>query len=154
MSSPRKPLGVTLVGILWLVRGVVSFALGALAVAAVAVASVNELAPRLEPLVQIVRSYAGFFGVITILVGALQLLLAGGLLGGKYWAWLAALVIEVIRVVTSVLTLPRTPLSDLVQVLISGVIIAYLLQPHVRAFFEHRLPSPPAYPPPAGIQTA
>jgi len=154
MSSPRRPLGVTLVGIFWLIRGVVSVALGALAVAAVAVASIVELAPRLEPLVQIVRSYAGFFGIITVLVGALQLLLAWGLLGGKYWGWLAALVVEVIRVVTSVLTLPRAPLSDLVQVLISAVIIAYLLQPHVRAFFEHTLPPPPAYQPPAQVQTA
>jgi len=154
MSSPRRPLGVTLVGILWLLRGAVSVAMGGLAVAAVAVTSVTELAPRLEPLVQIVRSYAEFFGVITVLVGALQLLLAWGLLGDKYWGWLAALVVEVIRVVTSVLTLPRAPLSDLLQVFISAVIIAYLLQPHVRAFFEHKLPPPPAYQPPAQFQTA
>lgn len=105
----RDPRRNALVG-----QGALSAALGAPAVAAVAVLSTTELAPRIEPLVQIARSYAEFFGLITALVGELQLLLAWGLLGDKYWGWLAAPVVEIIRAVTSALTAPKSPLSDMV----------------------------------------
>ena len=61
------------------------------------------------------------------------MLLALGLLRGKYWAWLTVLALEIIRILTTVITLPRGPLWDVIQVLISLTIIVYLLQPHARA---------------------
>lgn len=154
MSHPKRPLGVTLVGALWLVRGAVSVALGAFALAAVAAAVVSDVGPKLEPLVHIAGSFIGLFGVITLSVGVLELLLAGGLLQGRYWAWLIALVIEVIRTVTSVLTISRTPLSDLLQILVSVIVIAYLLQPQVRMFYERVQPPPPPHEAPPQVLTA
>jgi len=143
ISSQKRPLGVTLIGILWLVRGVLSVVTGALTVAAVAVASIIELAPTLEPLVRITEQFAGLSGIFTVFVGVLQLLLASGLLHGRYLAWLVTLVLEVVRAVVSVLTLPRAPFLDLLQILISAITIAYLLQPRVKAFFKRKLPPPP-----------
>ena len=145
---------MTLIGIFWIARGIVSIAIGALALAAVALVPIMELAPRLEPLVKIVERFAGLFGIFMMLVGALQLLLAFGLLRGKYWAWLTTLALEVIRILVTVVTLPRGPLWDVIQVLLSLIIIVYLLQPHARAFFEQKLPPPPPYQPPSQVSTA
>ena len=154
MSSQRRPLGVTLIGILWVARGILSILIGVMAAAAVALVSIMELAPRLEPFVRIVGRFAGLFGIVMVLIGILQLLLAFGLLLGKYWAWLATLILEVIRIVTTLLTLPKAPFIDALQVLISVVIIAYLMQPHARAFFEQKLPPPPSYQPPPQVSAA
>jgi hypothetical protein len=87
-------------------------------------------------------------GIVVVFAAVVELIVCWGLLSRKYWAWLVALILEVLGIIGSLGTLMGSPVAALPGLAIGAVVIWYLLQPHVRAWFERRQAPATAYPPP------
>jgi uncharacterized membrane protein (DUF2068 family) len=66
-----------------------------------------------------------------ILIGLFQLIVAWGLWTGKKWAWVLALILGILGVISALFSLP----TGIVSLLINGVIVYYLFTKPVKAFF-------------------
>lgn len=116
MQRPiERPLGVTLIAILLAINGIVGI-LGGLALFASG-------------------SLAG--GIIGIAFGLVLLYVAYGMWTLQRWAWLTTLVIEGLNGLFALITIitSRGATGAWISLILAGVIIAYLVQPHVRDDF-------------------
>ena len=92
---------------------------------------VPETVPLFRPF--ILTALVG--GLISILFGLIDLILAYGLWKGRRWAWLSALVISFLEIVVSIFGLflrPRT--GELILLVIELVIVYLLMQPGVQRY--------------------
>jgi hypothetical protein len=65
-----------------------------------------------------------------VVVGAIGLVLAWGLWTGKGWAWIIAIIIFIIGIITDLLSLP----TGIVGVVIDGIVLYLLSRPDTRRF--------------------
>ena len=146
MASDQRPLGVTIIGVVGILFGCLALLLG-LAVTVLGVAFL----PSIGDYGAILGAFGGVIGVIGVViafVAALELVVCWGLLSRKYWAWLIALILEALGLLGSLGTLLGAPAAALPGLVIGAAVIWYLLQPHVRAWFERKQAPGAAYPPP------
>lgn len=87
-----------------------------------------------------------FIGVVLLLIGSAGFVVAWGLWTGRGWAWTLAFVLAVLGIVIDVFRLPMS----IVGILINGLIIWYLWQPHVKAFYRRGALQEPYQPTAAG----
>lgn len=79
------------------------------------------------------------FGGILLLAGLIGLLIAYGLFTLKPWAWLTALVLNGLSILSSLSALlsnQSRKSGDIIGLIIAGVIVYYLLRPEVKRAFE------------------
>jgi len=143
MSGVERPLGVTILGVLGIVGSVLCILLG-IGLAFLGIA----FFPAGGEFAQFLGGFVGIIGMVIIVMGVLSAVLSWGLLNGKYWAWLITLILEVLGVISSLGLLLSAPFFALFSLAIPVVVIWYLLQPHVRAYFEGRRAPTPTYVPP------
>jgi len=75
-------------------------------------------------------------GAALVFFALIQFLLAYGLWNGIGWAWLASLIFAVVGIVSSVLSLYLRPrVWEFVSLILDLLIIYYLMQPRVQAYF-------------------
>jgi uncharacterized membrane protein HdeD (DUF308 family) len=113
--SDERPLGVTILAILQILGGLVMLVVGALA----------TLAGLLFILFAIV-------GIVMVILGLLGLVVGFGLWGLKSWAWMWAMIVNILSIIFGLFNLQ----ANFVSIVISLIIIIYLNQPDIKRRFR------------------
>lgn len=115
-ASGDRPLGVTILAILQLLGGILGVlgGFGSIALAA--------LVPELELLMMAL-------GAILLIVGLVGLIVGWGLYTMKSWAWMLAMILNIINIIMAVISF------DIVSLIIPVIIVLYLNQPDIKSRF-------------------
>lgn len=132
MIRPTRPTGVTILTVLQILSGIGDILIGTILLFATLVLGVlggGVLAPAFLLL-----------GLLAFAMGIFSFVLAYGLWTGKGWAWILSIIGAIIGLVLGVLGLfvgglTLESLADLVPIILSVLILAYLNTNTVRAFF-------------------
>jgi hypothetical protein len=123
-------VGVTILAILQTLLGILTLLGG------IAMASVGFVLPEIIPHVRWFAFRSLIFGLGLVVFAFIDFILAYGLWNGKGWAWNGSLVFALIGIVFSVFSLFVNPrIGELVSLIIDLVIVYYLMQPRVHAYF-------------------
>ena len=110
-SQRHRPLGVTIIAVLLVIAGIISF-VGGLILLIILV------------------------GIVFLALGIAYFVMAYGLWKGRGWAWTISLIISGIGIVMGIVYIIQDPFGGgIVNIIINGVIIYYLNRPNVKAFF-------------------
>ncbi|NHI87874.1 MAG: hypothetical protein EAX87_00040 [Candidatus Thorarchaeota archaeon] len=120
-SSSDRPLGVTIIVILEVLGALAYLFTGAMAI--LAGAMVGSIIPGLG-------AFAVAIGAIVLIFGILYLLLAWGLWTLKSWAWMAAVILNIIGLILGILQF------NWIGVIISLIIVIYLQQGDIKSRFR------------------
>ena len=112
MESQRyRPLGVTIIAILLVITGIISFVSGLILLIIL-------------------------IGIVPLALGIAYLVMAYGLWKGRGWAWTISLILSGIGIVMGIVYIIQDNLGGgIASIIINGVIIYYLNRPNVKAFF-------------------
>jgi len=72
----------------------------------------------------------GIIATYYVLVGVIGLVVAWGLWIGKGWAWILAVIVHVIGIITGLVTLP----TGIAGVVMDGIVVYLLMRPDTRKF--------------------
>jgi uncharacterized membrane protein (DUF2068 family) len=126
----QHPIGINLLTLLQILLGIL-FLLGALAIS-VAGFGLPEVFPHVRFLP--VRLFT--VAVVLFILAVIEFALAFGVWSGKRWAWTASLAFAILSVVFFVFSLFLRPgLGELVSLIIDLLVLYYLMQPRVQAYF-------------------
>jgi len=123
----ERPLGVSVIAILYIIAGILSLIGGILFVFAIQLLQFETtgMSVIFLPLIQIPFS---IIGIVYIALSALQLITGIGLLKMKTWAFILAILITLFNTVSSVMTLPAAlPTINIIGLIINILIILYLI---------------------------
>lgn len=146
--KPPRPTGVTILGVLAILGGIFGLlggalliGLGALIGTLAASADIsNAIAvsgyPGLSALdVSLVGVIIMILGAVILLLGIMYLAVGIGFFGGKGWAWTLGIIVSVINVVLSIVQIAFGSYGSIIGLIIGGLILYYLMRPHVKTFF-------------------
>lgn len=119
-ATKVRPLGVTILAVL--------NALSALSFIFIGVGMIAVTATG------ILAGLGIILGGFVILIGVVQLLIAFGLWKGWGWAWFVALIFGILGIIFGLLSL-TSGLTGILGLVINIVIVYYLFQPRVKAYF-------------------
>jgi len=115
-----RPLGVTIIGILWIIGGLLLLlGGGGLALGFGALFGAMGVA----------------FGAFFAIIGLLELLLGVGCFMAWPWVWTVGVIITAINLLSAIYAVITTGWGALISLIISLIILYYLFQPHVKAYF-------------------
>lgn|SRR5574341_438944 len=154
----KRPMGVTIIGILDLIGGILGIIGG---VALVGVGSLLAADPTLidDSSANLAGSspfnfpveFLGYLflalGAVLLPLGIVSLIAAFGTFKGKGWAWTVNLVMSYVTIASNIISLvlypgdPGSIVAVVVSIGISFLILYYLYRPHVREYFGKALPS-------------
>jgi hypothetical protein len=117
----ERPLGVTVIGILWILAALAWFALALIGGAVLAVFGLGAL--------------GAIVGVILFIIGVIDLLLGIGCFMGWGWVWTVGAIFMIINILFGIVVLFANPVFGLVTIVIAVIVLWYLFQPQVKAFF-------------------
>ena len=110
-SQRHRPLGVTIIAVLLVIAGIISF-VGGLILLIILI------------------------GIVPLALGIAYLVMAYGLWKGRGWAWTISLILSGIGIVMGIVYIIQDNLGGgIASIIINGVIIYYLNRPNVKAFF-------------------
>ena len=116
----ERPLGVTILGILWILGGLLAL-LGGLGIAAIG---------------SLVAGPIGFgVGVVFIIIGIVDLALGIGCFKAWPWVWTVGVIFSILSIIMGVYSLVTTGLAAVIGLIIPVIILYYLFQPKVKAYF-------------------
>ena len=131
----NRPQGVTVIAVLYFVRAAFFACLGLIfMVAGAAVAT--AIAERSGLPAALIAGAGVLVAVLLFCFSAFQALVGWGLLRLKEWARIIAIALSALSLALGVFGLFRLSLFGVLRIAISGVILWYLLQPHVVAAFR------------------
>jgi lysylphosphatidylglycerol synthetase-like protein (DUF2156 family) len=108
----NRPLGVTIIAILAILGGIGSLVGGIALVAIIPI-----------------------LGAALIIIGLAYFGVAYGLWKGLKWAWIITLIVTVIAFISGLGSIIVGNVGAVIPVIINGIIIYYLFQPNVKAYF-------------------
>ncbi len=111
-SSGDRPLGVTILAILQLLGGVISI-FGGLAIV------------MIFPVI-----FTLILGAILLIVGLVGLIVGWGLYTMKSWAWMLAMILNIINIILAIINF------DIVSLIIPVIIVLYLNQADIKSRFR------------------
>ena len=114
----NRPLGVTILAILQLLGALAWLFLGGLAVLGAAI---------IDPILLIIAA-------IPLIIGIILFILFLGLWGLKSWAWIWAIVANLLSII--VIIAQNTVMSNYIQLAISLIIVIYLFSPGIKDHFR------------------
>jgi hypothetical protein len=129
MQKPPRPTGITILAILGFIDGIIFIGLGGLIVG---VSNSTILASYGY------GAYSGAFAVIgglAIIIGLFALVVGWGMITGKGWAWILALILYSLGGLVGLLFLVGGSATGFVIVLIEAILIWYMFRPGVKAYF-------------------
>lgn len=141
-TTPKnRPTGVTIIGILTAIGGILmlisGITLAALAAVIPNLASMNGLESQVP--ISIPAEYLGIVsisvGSVFLILGVISLIVAYGLFKAKKWAWTINVALSIITIAIGVVSTVTGNIGSIVSIAISGVILYYLYRPHVKAYF-------------------
>ena len=119
----KRPLGLTIIAILTIIAGLLALFGGFISL------GVSTISSELEGL--------AFLGIIATIIGIITLPAGYGLLKGKKWGWILAIVANIISILLNLAGVAggtSDPGSVIFGIAISALIIAYLMKPSTKAF--------------------
>jgi len=151
--KPRRPTGVTILGVLAILGGIALLVGGVAAIGLGLVIGTYAGSTFTNAL-----SNAGYSGLASVGAGTLAVILLAlgavilvlgilyfavgiGYFGGKGWAWTVGIVVTAISIVLDIVQIAFGAVSNVFGLVIGLLIIYYLTRPHVKAFFG-KGPSP------------
>jgi hypothetical protein len=143
----NRPTGVTVIAVLHFL-GAGFFALFACLFLVGGGLAARFMPPDAAIPAGIAAAVGGLGAIVFLICAAIYVATGIGLLKLKEWARIVAIVIAALFLVGGLLAMMRFHVFALIRVAISGVIIWYLLQPHVVAAFRTSAPvmTPPVPP--------
>ena len=148
-SSRPRPTGVTIIGVLDIISGVIMllFGLGLIAVGILVLPyihipgihrlqgldSTNLAISNFPP--RIFGSLAISIGSVIAAIGVASFVVAYGIFRGKGWAWTVTVIISIISIIGNAISIAAGNVGGIVNVAINGIILYYLYRPHVKAYF-------------------
>ncbi len=117
----ERPLGVTIIGILWILSGLMWFVAAFLGGALLAVIGLGAL--------------GAIVGVILFIIGIIDILLGIGSFKGWSWVWLIGVIFMVINLLIGLVSLFSSPGTGIITIVIAAIVLWYLFQPQVKSFF-------------------
>lgn len=144
-----RPIGVTIIGILMAIGGVIMIGVGIIASIGALVLPFVAMEPGPElggfsP--ALLGGLAAVTGVIMLALGIAALVIAYGLFKGRPWAWTAAVILSAIGIGLSILQIAAGVVtgdfSGIISLIINGIILYYLYRPHVKAYFGKAVSAP------------
>ena len=82
-----------------------------------------------------IATIAMVVSAIGIAIGITSFLLAWGLFRGNGWAWIITVILVIISIIFSVVALGSGGFVNIINIIISGIILYYLYRPTVKAYF-------------------
>jgi len=146
-QKPRRPTGVTILGVLailggiaLLVGGIALVGLGLVIGTYAGSAFTNALSNAgYSGLASIGAGTLAVFllalGAVILVLGILYFAVGMGYFGGKGWAWTLGIVVTIISVILDVVQIAFGAISNVFGLVIGLLILYYLTRPHVKAFF-------------------
>jgi uncharacterized membrane protein (DUF2068 family) len=129
-----RPIGVTILSILSLIAGISDVILGA--VFLVFGQSLNQLFITKNPTLSGLTVLFEVLGFAFIIYGIILILTGWGLFKGKRWSWWITTIIAGLVEVSSILSVIATgKIEGISGVVIGGIILFYMLRPHVKMYF-------------------
>jgi hypothetical protein len=122
MAENARPLGVTIIGILWIIAGLLTVIGGAVGGAALAIIGLGGIGAAVS--------------VIFIIIGLIFLFLGIGCFKGWPWVWPVGVVFTIIGVIINLLSILSNTASAIIGIIIDIIILWYLFQPQVKAWFK------------------
>jgi len=119
-SMAKRPLGVTIIGILWIIIGILGLLAGVWLMARGTV---------------FFGTFGLLFGVISIIIGIIFIIIGISCFKARYWIWTVGVILTIISLVLGIASLITSGAGALLGIVISGIILYYLFQPHVKAYF-------------------
>ncbi|MFW9809134.1 MAG: hypothetical protein ACFFE6_07115 [Candidatus Thorarchaeota archaeon] len=113
-----KPTGVVILAILQLLQAIAALAVGALALMAGTVISIFAI-----------------LAIFPLILGIIGLLLFYGLWTLKSWAWLWALIINILGIIIGIFG-NLADITNLITLALSVIIVIYLFMPATKAHFR------------------
>jgi len=142
MSTPKiRPTGITILVILEVI-GALLVLIAGIALAAFSGFIGMYIPPGTFP-PELLAGIGVFLGAVLVIISLIGFLVAWGLWTGKRWSWYVAFILAILGALGGLLSLP----SGVLELIINGLIIWYLWQQNVKAFFSMG-PSMPTAPPP------
>ncbi len=74
-------------------------------------------------------------GFVLIIIGIIEILLGIGCFKAWGWVWTVGVIITIISLVMGIITLFSDWMSGLISIIISAIILWYLFQANVKAYF-------------------
>jgi len=128
MTASTRPTGITILAILSAIGGVLGIfaGLGATILGSVVASVTGGLGGLLA-----------IIGLVSLVVGVAELVLAYGFWTLKPWAWMLGVGLQVVSIALAVLwVIGGTSItSEVISVAVAGVILYYLWQPSIKALF-------------------
>jgi hypothetical protein len=125
MAQGERPLGVTIIGILFIIGGIIALiggGLGGLAMSVLGLGIVGLI-----------------FGGILAIIGIVYIILGIGCFKGWGWVWTLAVIFAVLGIIMQIASLAMTGTagiaSVIIGILINAVILWYLFQANVKQWF-------------------
>ena len=116
-----RPLGVTILGVLWIIGGLFAIMGGIVGGAILSMEGFGGLGAAI--------------GVVAFIIGVIDLLLGIGCFKAWSWVWIVGVIFSAISVLIGIVSLFTTGLSALLGIIIAAIILYYLFQPQVKAYF-------------------
>ena len=124
MTVTTRPTGVTIMAVLEILSGIISFG--------IAMFVMSASAYLLRGMFGMFEAFVGLLGGILLILGLIPFVLAYGLLTGKGWAWTITFALHILGVLVNLAILPMSFFSLVINI----VMIYYLTRPHVKTFFR------------------
>ena len=117
----ERPLGITILAILWILGGLFWIMAGLLGGAVLGSIGLGILGAAL--------------GIILFIIGIIDLLIGIGCLKGWGWIWTVGVIVVIINIALHLLALVSGGIGAILGLAIGILILWYLFQPNVNAFF-------------------
>jgi hypothetical protein len=156
---PERPTGISVLAILAGIFGVILIIGGLFVGVSASAVSVSDLAKEyietyaatlgvsVTALTAIIEAVLVAIAVIAFVFGILYIVVAYGFWIGAGWSRLLAIILSILGIILGLIT--ATGGIGIVLIIIYAVILWYLMQRHVKAFFGAApQPTPPPAPPP------
>lgn len=138
MSTAERPVGVTVLAILQILLGIL------LLLGGFALTIIGFALPEIFPHVLRFAIRPALVGIALLGFASIAFILSYGLWNGKRWAWAAALIFALLGIVLAVVSLFLRPgIGELISLIIDLMIVYYLMQPRLQAYFGRVMASVP-----------
>lgn len=117
----ERPVGVTILGILWIIQGLFMLLGGIFG--GVLLSIMGNV------------GIGAVIGIVLFIVGIVDLLLGIGCFNAWPWVWTIGIIFSVIGILGGIANLATSWTNALVGIVISAIILYYLFQPQVKAYF-------------------
>jgi hypothetical protein len=121
VAMSERPLGVTILGILWILFGLIWIVAAFLGGAILAMIGLGAI--------------GAVIGVVLFIIGIIDLAIGVGCFKAWGWVWIVGVIFMAINLLIGIVSLISSPVTGLVTIIVAAIILWYLFQPKVKAYF-------------------